>query len=123
MNSKIKESKDFYKAARSLHIIPNKKARNPINFSAAKLNEAFTENNNHPPDEVAIDAQIRSLYEKNPPTIHKFNFTEVNEYEVVKTVKSLKSTSFGVDKINSYILKLIINRISTVVTDLVNTSF
>ena len=123
MNSKIKESKDFYKATRSLDIIPNKKAKNPINFSAAKLNEAFTENNNHPPDEVAIDAQIRSLYEKNPPTIHKFNFTEVNEYEVVKTVKSLKSTSFGVDKINSYILKLIINRISTVVTDLVNTSF
>ena len=123
LNSKIKESKDFYKAARSLHIIQNKKARNPINFSATKLNEAFTENNNRPPDETGIDAQIRSLYEKNPPTLHKFNFTEVHEDEVVKIVKSLKSTSFGIDKINSYILKLIINRIGAVVTDLVNSSF
>ena len=123
LNSKIKQSKDFYKAARSLHIIPNKKLRNPINFSASKLNEAFTKNNNSPADEIGIDAQIRSMYEKNPPTIHKFNFTEVNECEVVKTVKSLKSTSFGVDKINSYILKLIINRVGAVVTDIVNTSF
>ena len=123
LNSKIKQSKDFYKAARSLHIIPNKKQRNPINFSATKLNEVFTQNNNTPPDELGIDAQIRSLYEKNPPTIHKFNFTEVNEREVIKTAKSLKSTSFGVDKINSYILKLIINRIGVVVTDIINTSF
>ena len=83
----------------------------------------FTQNNNTPPDELGIDAQIRSLYEKNPPTIHKFNFTEVNEREVIKTAKSLKSTSFGVDKINSYILKLIINRIGVVVTDIINTSF
>ena len=84
-------------------MIPNKKLRNPINFSATKLNEAFTENNNNPPDERGIDIQIRSLYDKNPPTLHQFNFVEVGELEVIKTVKGLKSTSFGVDKINSFI--------------------
>ena len=123
LNAKIKKSKDFFKSARSLNMIPNKKLRNPINFSATKLNEAFTENNNNPPDERGIDIQIRSLYDKNPPTLHQFNFVEVGELEVIKTVKGLKSTSFGVDKINSFILKKIIGRTAAVVVDIINTSF
>ena len=104
-------------------MIPNKKLRNPINFSANKLNDAFTENNNNPPDEHGIDVQIRSLYDRNPPTLHHFNFDEVGELEVIKTVKGLKSTSFGVDKINSFILKKIIGRTAAVVVDIINTSF
>ena len=123
LNLKIKQSKDFYKAARSLHLIPNKNARNPINFSATRLNQTFTANNNTPADDALIDVQIQTMYERNPPTIHKFDFTAVEEQEVIKTTKSLKSKSFGIDKINSFILKLIINRVGSVVTDIVNTSF
>ena len=122
LNKNIKKSKDFYKAARELNLIPTKKSNSPVNFSADKLNEAFTENNNLPVDESKIDEQIRQMYDKNPPSIHKFSFTLVNEEDVKKIVNKLKSNSFGVDGINSFILKLIINRVSLVITDIVNTS-
>ena len=123
LNSKIKKSKDFYKAARQLNIIPNKKTRSPINFSANKLNKAFTENNNFCVDENKIDEQIRKMYQKNPPTLHKFKFREVTELEIVKTITGLKTNSSGVDGINSFILKLIVKRVSHIILDIIQTSF
>ena len=63
------------------------------------------------------------MYQKNPPTVHKFKFREVTELEIIKTVSGLKTNSFGVDGINSFILKLIIKRVSHIILDIVHTSF
>ena len=123
LNNNIKNSKDFYREARKLNVIPPKNEHKRVNFSADKLNSAFVSNNNAVIDENLINERIRQLYNNNPPCIHKFQFQPTNELDVIKIVKGLKSNSCGVDKINSSILKLIIGRISGVLTNIINTSF
>lgn len=123
LNNNIKNSRDFYNAAKKLNVIPPKNEHVRVNFSANKLNSAFVSNNNAIIDEDLINEQIRQLYSNNPPCIHTFRFQPVIEQEVNKIVRGLKSNSCGVDNINSFVLKLIINRISSVITDIINTSF
>ena len=45
INSKISNSKDFYSAAKKLHVVPDKKCKSTFNFSPNALNQAFTANN------------------------------------------------------------------------------
>ena len=123
LNSKVKKSKEFYNTAKKYNVIPDKNEKKTVNFSANKLNNAFVANNNAIINETLIDEQIRQLYNKNKPCIHKFNFSPVSEMDITKIVKGLKSNSCGVDNINSFILKLIINRISPIITDIINSSF
>ena len=123
LNNNVKNSKDFYREAKNLNIVPPKNEQTRVNFSANKLNTAFVANNNAVIDNLLIDEQIRELYNKNQPCIHKFNFQPITELEVKKIVRGLKSNSCGVDNINSFILKLLINRISPIITDIINTSF
>ena len=123
INQKVSRPKEFYKSLRKLKILPHKKKRKRINFSAKKLNAAFSANNNAEVNQELINEQIALLYRKNPPCIHKFNFRNVDEREVCKIVAGLKSNSCGVDGINSHILKLLIKRLSLVITDIVNTTF
>ena len=123
INNNIKNSKDFYSAAKKLNVIPPKNKQTRVNFSANKLNSAFVANNNATIDENLINEQIRQLYKNNPPCIHKFQFEPGSELDIIKIVKGLKSNSFGVDNINTFMLKLIITRTSSVITDIINTSF
>ena len=122
INKNIKNSKDFYKESKILNIIPTKNEKCHVNFSANKLNSAFVSNNNANIDQNLINEQIRQLYVNNPPCLHKFNFQPVSEQDVVKIVKALKSNSCGVDDINGFILKLLIHRISSIVTHIINIS-
>ena len=123
INSKVKESKDFYKTAKKLNIITDKTNRAKINFSAETLNQNFVTNNNAPVDPDFIKEKLENLYKKFPPSIHKFCFQPVSEQDVIKTAKSLKSLALGVDEINSFVVKTLLPRISVVLVDIINTSF
>ena len=123
INSKISDSAAFYKAAEKLHVIPNKKSKPNFNFSADALNKAFTSNNNKKLNEDFINSRISNLYKRTNPCIHKFSFQPVSEEEVVKIVKSIKSKSSGIDGINISTILLFLPRITTVLTNIINTSF
>ena len=124
INSKVKCSKDFYKTAKKLNIISDKSNRGKVNFSAEELNKTFLSNNNAVIDSNFIDAKLQELYNKvHCPCIHKFSLSEVTEHDVVKVSKTIKSMSMGVDDINIFVIKVLMNRISSVLTDIINTSF
>ena len=123
INSKITKSKDFYDAAKKLHVIPNKKSRPNFNFSAESLNNVFSANNNKELDEDFVNSRITNLYNKTSPCIHKFTFQSISEEDVVKIVKSIKSKSNGFDGINISTILLFLPRISTLLTHIINMSF
>ena len=63
------------------------------------------------------------MYEKNPPCLHTFDFQPVDEEDVIKMVKSIHTNSIGTDNLNAFILKLFIDRVSVVLTHIINISF
>ena len=73
-------------------------------------------NNNFCVDDDFIEERVKTLYNKTVPCIHKFNFSEVREQDVIKVAKTINSMSVGVNNINSYVIKLILNRISSPLT-------
>ena len=123
INSKVKDSKDFYKTAKKLNLISDKSNRGKINFSAEELNKTFLENNNAVIDSAFIDARLQQLYNIPCPCIHKFSLRDVTEHDVVKVVKTIKSMSVGVDELNIFVIKTLIPRISSVLSHIVNVSF
>ena len=123
INSKITDSKDFYNAAKKLHVIPDKKSKPNFSFSADALNKAFTTNNNKKLDENFVNSRITNLYNKTSPCIHKFSFHSISEEDVIKIIKSIKSKSCGIDGINISTINLFLSRISTLITHIINVSF
>ena len=123
INSKVKDSKDFYKTAKKLNIISDKNKKTKVNFSAETLNESFVKNNNAPVDPNFIEEKLQNLYNNFGPSIHKFSFHPVSEQDVVKAAKSLKSMAVGVDQINSFVIKSLLFRITSVLVHIVNLSF
>ena len=123
INKNCNNSKKFYEAAKKLNIIQNEHVTGSFHFSAENLNNAFVANNNADIDENLIEEHIKNMYDRNPPCIHKFNFEPVSEEEVIKSVKSLKSNSVGVDNINAFTLKFFIDRIGLMLTHIINLSF
>ena len=122
INSKIKSTRDFYQSAKKLNVMAEKSLKNNTKFSPDILNKSFLSNNNAEIDEHLVDEQITNLYKNTMPCIHKFNFEHVDEREVIKVVKSIKTMSRGIDDIGVFTLKLLINRISSIITDIINTS-
>lgn len=123
INSKVKDPKDFYKTAKKLNIISDKTNKAKVNFPAETLNQTFLQNNNAPIDSNFIKEKLNNLYKNFPPSIHKFAFQAVSEQDLIKVTKNLKSMSVGVDKINSFVIKALLPRISTVLVHIVNISF
>ena len=123
INKSAGNSKKLYQAAKKLGVMTSKNKNTPIHFSADSLNNAFASNNNADIDDNLIDEQIKQMYDKNPPCIHNFSFQPVSELDVIKIVKSLGTNSTGADGINAFILKLFIDRISDVLTHIINISF
>ena len=122
INSKVKSSKDFYASVKKLNVIADKKNKGTVNFPANSLNETFVKNNNFFIDDDFIKERVKTLYDKTVPSIHKFTFSEVTEQDVIKAAKSINSMSAGVDNINSYVIKLILDRISGTLTHIINSS-
>ena len=123
INSKVKDTKDFYNMAKKLNIISDKANKVRVNFSAQTLNEDFVKNNNAHIDPNFINEKLQNLYTKFTPSIHKFSFQPVSEHDITKVVKSLKSMSVGVDEINSFVIKSLVPRINTILVHIVNVSF
>ena len=123
INSKVKSSKDFYSAAKKLHVIPDKKSKGIFNFSADALNHAFTANNNKKLDENFVNSRIANLYNNTMPCIHKFSFEPTSEENIIKIVKSIKSKSSGIDNINISTINLFLPRILSILTHIINISF
>ena len=123
INSKVKNPRDLYKNAKKLNIISDKINKMKVNFSAQTLNENFVKNNNAPIEPNFIEEKLRNLYSKFTPSIHKFSFQPVSEEDVIKAGKTLKSMALGVDQINSFVIKTLLPRISTVLVHIVNVSF
>ena len=123
INSKVKNSKDFFAAAKKLEVISDKKNKGTVNFPANTLNEAFVKNNNISVDSDFIEDRVKNLYDKTVPCIHKFTFLEVTEQDIIKVAKSITSMSVGIDNINSFVIKLILHRISGTLTHIINASF
>ena len=123
INSKVKSSKDFYTAVKKLNVISDKKNKGAVNFPANILNQTFVHNNNFFVDDDFIDERIKTLYDKTVPCIHKFTFSEVTEIGVKKVTKSINSMSVDVDNINSYVIKLILDRICGILAHIINESF
>ena len=122
INSKVKNGRDFYSAVKKLNVITDKKNKGTVNFPANTLNQTFVKNNNFFVDDEFIDERVKTLYDKTVPCIHKFTFSVVTEQDVIKVAKTITSMSVGVDNINSYVIKLILNRISSPLTDIINSS-
>ena len=99
INSKVKSSRDFYKAARKLNVIAEKKlsGNGNLKFTPEELNDCFLSNNNADIDEKFIDEKIAEMYNNSIPCIHKFSFQHVSELDVIKVVKSINTNSAGVD--------------------------
>ena len=123
INKSAGDSKKFYEAAKKLRVITNNNSNIHIHFSAESLNNAFAANNNADVDSTLIDEQIRQMYAKNPPCVHTFDFQPVDEEDVIKMVKSIHTNSIGTDNLNAFILKLFIDRVSVVLTHIINISF
>ena len=116
--------KKFYEASKKLGVLPKKNDNCHTHFfTAENLNNAFVSNNNADVDSSLIDEQIRQLYIKNPPCLHTFNFEPVSELDVSKTLKAIKTNSTGADYLNAFTLNFFIDRISDVLTNIINTSF
>ena len=94
-----------------------------LKFTPEELNDCFLSNNNADIDEKFIDEKIAEMYNNSIPCIHKFSFQHVSELDVIKVVKSINTNSAGVDEINIFVLKLLINRISGILTHIINISF
>ena len=123
INKSAGNSKKFYEAAKKLRVMSDNNVNTHIHFSAENLNNAFVTNNNADVDSKLIDEQIRQMYLKNPPCLHTFNFEPVSEEDVTKIVKSINTNSMGADNLNAFILKLFIDRVSVVLTHIINLSF
>ena len=123
INKSAGDSKKNYEAAKKLGVMTEQNVSTHIHFTAENLNNAFVANNNADVDSDLIDEQIRKLYEKNPPCLHTFDFQPVSEEDVTKTLKSINTNSTGADHLNAFTLKYFIDRISEVLTHIINTSF
>ena len=122
INSSAGDSKKFYEAAKKLGVMSDNNVNTHIHFSAEDLNNAFVSNNNADVDSNLIDERIRQMYDKNPPCLHTFNFQPVSVDDVTKTLKSIQTNSTGADHLNAFILTLFIDRVSVVLTHIINIS-
>lgn len=123
LNSKIKNYKDFYNAARKLKLISDKSNKGKIHFSPQELNDTFLKNNNATIDPNFIQEKISELYSKTLPSIYKFSLHYVSENDIRKVIKSIKSMSMGVDCINIFVIKTLLNRILPILQHIINFSF
>ena len=122
INQSAGDSKKFYEAAKKLGVMSDNNVNTHIHFSAESLNNAFVSNNNANVDSQLIDERIRQMYDKNPPCLHTFNFQPVSEDDVTKTLKSIQTNSTGADHLNAFILTFFIDRVSVVLTHIINLS-
>ena len=124
VNSKVKDSKAFFQNLNKNGIIEDKKkGHNGCKFSATKLNQSFLKNNNAKENVEDVNEEIRMIHEKSINTQPKFKFTDVTVDEIKNIIKTLKSSSCGVDGISAFFIKLAANYIASPLANIINASF
>ena len=99
INSKIRDSKQFWKAAGSLGIHQTNQNKHNCIFDPSSLNDKFVSNNNSQGNEQAINSQIDDILENGPILPNTFNFQQVSESDIMKIVNSIKYTTGVVIKL------------------------
>ena len=66
---------------------------------------------------------ITNILNKSADVQQIFKFTEITEQEIIKIIKSLKSSSCGVDGISAYFIKLAACHIAKPLANIINASF
>ena len=123
INSKIKFAKQYHNALKRMNVVDSKFLNNRCNYDSDLLNETFTSNNNLIVDNEVVTSEIYEILKNTCNTDVKFMFKEVTEKEVVKTIKTIKTNSFGVDNISAYFIKLSIESSVYAITYIINQSF
>ena len=121
INTKIKDPKLFHQALKNFSVVESKiHNQDNCNINPTTLNEAFLKNNNAKVDENLISDEVNEILKASKtPT---FSFSEVNEAEVVKIVRSIKTNACGVDNISAFFFKLGIEHSVYAFTDIINAS-
>lgn len=124
INMEVNNSQKFFDNLKKNNIIEDKKKKNTeCNFSATKLNQAFLLNNNAKEDTDKVNEEIGKILQKSTNVREKFTFKDITEEEIKKIIKSLKSSSCGVDGITAKFVKLAANYIAKPLVNIINSSF
>ena len=121
INAKIKNSKQFHHALKNFGIVESGCSNSAdCNIDPNLLNAAFVKNNNAEIDEDLVSDEVNEILKKSIRPA--FSFTEVNEEQIIKMVRSIKTNSCGIDGISAFFLKLGINYSVYAFTNIINTS-
>ena len=124
VNSKVNDSKTFFQNLKKNGIIEDKKkSQSGCKFSATKLNTNFLKNNNAKENVEDVNEEIRKINEDSINTTPKFKFKDITEDEIIKIIKTLKSSSCGVDGISAFFIKLASHFIAKPLANIINASF
>ena len=122
INTKVKNTKQFWSAAGSLGIHKAQVNNNFCKIDPTALNQQFVSNNNATGNKDAINDEIHNILNREPTVRNSFQFQQVEESVVKSLVKSLKYTSGGHDDITAKMIKLVIPFAITALTNIVNSS-
>ena len=121
INTKIKDSRQFHKALKNFGVVEsNKNSETDCNIDPNILNSSFTKNNNAKINEELVTDEVNEVLKKSVRP--SFSFTEVNEQQIIKVVKSIKTNACGIDDISAFFLKLGIVHSVFAFTNIINTS-
>ena len=121
INAKFKNPKQFHQALKSFSVVESGCSHeNQCNIDPNLLNSSFVKNNNAKVNEDLVTDEVNEILKKS--TRPSFSFVEVNEFQVTKMVKSIKTNACGVDSISAFFLKLGIEHSVYAFTNIINTS-
>ena len=73
-------------------------------FDPHKLNQSFVSNNNSTVNERRLKDSVAKINRSSVNTC--FQFSEVDERDICKVVKTMKSNACGVDEVSAFFIKL-----------------
>ena len=121
INCKIKNAKQFHKALKTFSVVESTcNNENTCNIDPNILNSNFVKNNNMQIDENSVSEEVDKIL-KNAAR-PSFSFTEVNEGQVIKMVRSIKTNACGIDGISAFFLKIGIEHSVYAITNIINSS-
>ena len=120
INTKIKDSKQFHAALKNFGIVESGCNNSNCNIDPNLLNSSFVKHNNSKINEDLVTDEVNEILKKS--TRPTFSFTEVNENQVIKAVRSIKTNACGIDCISAFFLKLGIEHSVYAFTNIINTS-
>ena len=121
INQKVNSSKTFHYNLKNFNVV-NSKTNNDAkcHIDPNKLNESFAKNNNSHVSDRHIAKMIKKINRNSKRAC--FEFKEVDQNEIINTVKTLKSNACGIDEISAFFIKLSISATAGIFAEIVNAS-